>query len=180
MLKIWSKLQKKYTKEELALFDFFRSNFLFKDLKNKELVHVIEAMHLRTYKENEIVFFRDDPALAVYFIKNGEVLLDCEFGEEKEMLAHCNSSDVFGFGSFAMKTPRLFNATVTSHSAEIYLWPTVSIRELFAKHPEIQGKIQHELVRFYEGYTQNLFHTYRESYGFFQLKDLYDELYDNE
>lgn len=176
MLKILDKLKKRYTREEQKQFDFFRKNMLLQNLNNKELTYVIEGMHLRQYKEDEIVFFRNDPALALYIVKDGDVSLDCDFGEKNEKLNELKKGMVFGFEIFSHKEPRLYNATVKSESAQLYVWPSVSIREIFMKHPEIQVKIQRELVRYYEGYLSKLFDTYREAYGFFQLSELYHEL----
>ena len=70
--------QKKLTSEEQIKADFLSKTNLFKDLKEKELLLLSEKMYERNYKQNEIVFFRNDAAQALFLVKTGIVFLNLD------------------------------------------------------------------------------------------------------
>lgn len=167
--------KKKYTDKELVLFRFLRKVKVFERLDNKELAVIIPFLYLRNYKQEEVVFFRNDPSNAFYIVKNGRVSLNIDIQDRFEVLTEVGPNQAFGDNSLLEKAKRIYTAIVMSEQAEIYVIPHVNLMEIFQDHPEIRGKIMTSLSELYNQYTKNIFRAYQSSFGFFNLSNAYSK-----
>ncbi len=168
--------KKKYSKSELELLDFLAPVAQFEGLSNEELSFFLPFMHLRTYKQNEIVFFSGDPSQAFYLVRKGRVQLAMDIKERTEELLTLDSGMAFGDNSFLEGSKRLYNAMVISESAELYVLPHINLIEVLNDHPEVKGKVFHNIMKIHNTYTTNLFKMYKTNYGFFELGSVYRSL----
>ena len=79
---------KKYSLAELDIFRFLNEIPVFSGLSNKEMAEFLPYMYKRTYDQNECVFLRDDPSLAMYLIKNGNIGLSIDIKDSTEDSRH--------------------------------------------------------------------------------------------
>jgi CRP/FNR family cyclic AMP-dependent transcriptional regulator len=165
--------KKNYTDKELVLFRFLRKIKVFERLSNKELAVIIPYLYLRNYRQEEVVFFRNDPSNAFYIVKNGRVSLNIDIQDRFEVLTEVGPNMAFGDNSLLEKTQRIYTALVISEQAEIYVIPHVNIMEIFNEHPEIKAKVMTSLSELYNQYTKNIFNAYQSSFGFFNLSQAY-------
>ena len=168
--------KKKYSEEDLLLFNFLRKNRLFEKLSNRELSYFVPYLYLRKYRENEVVFFTKDPSQAVYILKSGIVTLNLELKDGFEKLMTLRSGRMFGDNAFISGTKRLYSAIVMTEEAEIYVIPKANLMEVMNNHAEVRAKVMTAFSEQYNEYTSNLFQTYKSSLGFFDLNTVYNDL----
>lgn len=173
MLKIF---KKKYTEEDLVLFNFLKKNRLFEKLTNEELSYFAPYLYLRRYHENEVIFFTKDPSQAVYIVKSGIVTLNLDVKDNFEKLMTLRSGKLFGDNAFLVGAKRLYTAIVKTEEAEIYVIPKANLMEVMNDHSQVRAKIMTAFSEQYNEYTSNLFQTYKSSLGFFDLNTVYNEL----
>lgn len=170
---MYNPFKKRYSKEELEIFDFLSKIKQLDKLSHDELALFLPTLYLRKYKQNEIVFFTGDPSHALYIVKSGEVSLSIDIKDMTEELNEVHSGDSFGDNAFLDDTKRLYNAMVVSEQAELYVIPQINIFEILKDHPEIKGKIMGSIAELYQQYTTRMYKEYRTNYGFFKLGNVY-------
>jgi CRP/FNR family transcriptional regulator, cyclic AMP receptor protein len=163
--------KKTYTEKELSLFRFLSGIKLFERLSPEEMSYFTPYLHLREYKENEVVFFTNDPSHALYILKSGRVSLNVAMQQHFEELAVLHSGKAFGENALIEKTRRHYTGIVISEKAWIYVVPQVNIQEIFEDHVQIKAKMLTSLTEMNDANTAKLFKEYRTSFGFFNLSE---------
>jgi CRP/FNR family transcriptional regulator, cyclic AMP receptor protein len=163
---------KRYKKEELEVFRFFSRVKLFEKLTFKEMEEFLPYLHLRTYNEKEVVFFRNDPSQALYIIKEGVVELSLDIQNRFEPLVYPKKHINIGVNALLANQKRLYNA-ICQTECELYVIPQVNLLQIFKYKPHIHSKMMTSLAEIYSENTEHLFNTYRENIGFFELGDAY-------
>ena len=165
--------KKTYSDKELSLFRFLSKIKLFERLTYDELALFTPFMFQRTYVQDEVVFFRNDPSQALYLIKSGSVSLNIDLQDKFEMLSILNKGQAFGDNALLENTRRVYTTVVITERAEIYVIPQVNLHSIFENHANIKAEVMSSLAETYNAYTSNLFKAYRSSFGFFNLGEVY-------
>ncbi|MCC5919313.1 MAG: cyclic nucleotide-binding domain-containing protein [Cyclobacteriaceae bacterium] len=168
--------KRSYSASQLSVIRFLKRIRLFEQLSDDELALFIPYMYLRNYSENEVVFFRKDPSHALYIVKNGRVNLSIDIDDKMESLKTLSPYDSFGDNSLLDNTYRMYNAVVSSETADIYVIPQVNIFDIMSGSAIIKAKIMTSLSQRYNDLATNLFSAYRNSFGFFDLSQAYDPI----
>lgn len=148
---------------------------MFHRLTNQEKSFFLPYLYLRKYKKDEVVFFRGDPAHALYVLKKGKVDLVLDVDQEFEKLAMVRSRQSFGNNALIKDACRLYSAIIRSNEAELYVIPHVNINDIFSDESKVQAKMFAALAQLYEQQVAGLYESYRSSKGFFSL-DLMDRM----
>ncbi|MDO8968874.1 MAG: cyclic nucleotide-binding domain-containing protein [Algoriphagus sp.] len=165
---------KTYDGEELMMFDFLQRIKFFERLRQKELMRFLPAMHHRKYVCNEVVFFSKDPSQALYLVKSGKVNLTIDIKDNFEMIMEVTHGGCFGENSLLENAKRTYTALIDSEEAELIVIPHFAIQEIFDSNPKIKAKMMTSLAEYYNGNNQRLFRSYRESFGFFSLRQMFE------
>lgn len=165
--------KKTYSEKELTLFRFLAKIKLFERLTYDELALFTPYMFKRTYMQDEVVFFRNDPSQALYLIKNGSVSLNIDLQDKFEVLAILNKGQAFGDNALLDNARRIYTSIVITEKADIYVIPQVNLHDVFENHPNVKAEVFNSLAELYNSYTVNLFNAYRSSFGFFNLGEAY-------
>jgi CRP/FNR family cyclic AMP-dependent transcriptional regulator len=165
---------KTYDEEQLRMFDFMQGVKFFERLRQKELSRFLPAMHHRKYVRDEVVFFSKDPAQALYLIKAGKVNLTIDIKDNFETIMEINRGEAFGENSLLENTRRTYTALIASDEAELIVIPHFAIQEIFDSNPTIKAKMMTSLAEFFNHNNQRLFRSYRESFGFFSLRQMFE------
>jgi CRP-like cAMP-binding protein len=168
--------RRKYTTEELNLLQFLGNIKLFDKLSDNQKLVFLPYLHLRNYKQNEVVFFRNDPSQALYLIKEGKVNLELDIRERFETIVSLESKASFGHNALLKKTKRIFSAFVVSPLCQIYVLPQVNIFDVFKRKPEMKAQILENLAYIYNQNLENICRIYRENTGFFELKEMFADV----
>lgn len=131
-------------------------------------------MQLREYAKNEVIFFRNDPSLAVYVVKSGKIGLAFDVQEEWEYIHWYQEGASFGESSLLANTKRIVSAVSISSKTELYVWPQESLFELLAQDMTFKLQIMENLCRIQYDFEQKIFIHYRRTSGFFDIQGMFD------
>lgn len=165
---------KTYDEDQLLMFDFLQGIKFFERLRQKEMAKFIPAMHHRKYVRDEVVFFSKDPSQALYLLKKGKVNLTIDIKDNFETIMEVNRGEAFGENSLLENTKRTYTALIDSDEAELIVIPHFAIQEIFDSNPKIKAKMMTSLSEYYNANNQRLFRSYRESFGFFSLRQMFE------
>ncbi|PKQ70927.1 cyclic nucleotide-binding domain-containing protein [Raineya orbicola] len=179
-MKLLNPFRKVYSTQEKEIFDFFKNVKLFERLTEKEMEEFLPFLHLREYKQNEAIFFRNDPSQALYVIKSGTVELNLDHQDSFETLATAKKGVAIGINALVENSERVYNAVVRSKEALLYIIPQVNILEIFKYKISIQAKMMTSLAELYDENTKNLFNSYRRHIGLFHLGEAYMKTFQSE
>ncbi len=164
---------KSYSQQERNVFRFLRKNNFFRKLTDDELSNFIPHLYVRNYNRNEVIFFRNDPSQALYFVRDGEVKLYLDIEENFENLCHLEHGNCFGEEALLEHTQRPYNAICSTERVELYVLPQVNLMEIFTEDIKIRGKVMTALSEELFQEKEQLYRRYRQSYGFFGLGKTY-------
>lgn len=165
--------KKSYSQKELGLFRFLGKVKLFERLTFEELSLFTPHMFKRSFMQDEVVFFRNDPSQALYLLKSGSISLNIDLQDKFEVLTILNKGQAFGENALLENTRRIYTSLVITERAELYVIPQVNLLDIFESHPNIKAEVLNSLAEIYNSYTANLFNAYRSSFGFFNLGEAY-------
>jgi CRP-like cAMP-binding protein len=165
---------KTFTASELAIFEFLSQVKFFERLKHSEMARFLPTIHNRKYVKGEVVFFRNDPSQALYILRRGHVRLTVDVLDTFETILDVGKGGAFGENSLLENTKRIYTAIVDSEEAELLVIPHFSVQEIFEAHPKIKAKMMTSLAEFYNQNNQKLFKSYQNSFGFFNLAQMFD------
>ncbi len=165
--------KRSYSPKELNLFRFLSRIPLFEKLTYPEMGLFVPYMHLRHYKQDEVVFFREDPSHALYIVKSGKVSLNVDLQGNFEVLRIVKSGEAFGDNSLLENSRRIYSSLVVSETADFYVIPQVNIQEIFSTNLSIRSKMTESLAESYDKISKKLFKAYQSSFGFFTLAQVF-------
>ena len=156
------------------MFLFLGQIKFFESLKDKEMVRFIPAMHHRKYVKDEVVFFSKDPSQALYLVKSGNISLTIDIKDNFETILEVKRGEAFGENSLLENAKRTYTALIVSEEAELIVIPHFVMQEIFDSNPKIKAKMMTSLTEYYNQNNQRLFRSYRESFGFFSLRQMFE------
>ncbi|SHM54535.1 Cyclic nucleotide-binding domain-containing protein [Cyclobacterium lianum] len=166
--------RKKYSDSELQQFAFLRKIPYFKELSFSEMSRFLPAIHQRKYERDEVVFFRNDPSQALYILEKGEVTLNIDIRADFETIIKVNEGRAFGENSLLENSKRIYTAIVNTEEALLWVIPNYAILDIFQNNQKIRAKMMTALASYYNQTNQQLFTSYRNSYGFFNLGQMFE------
>lgn len=175
-MKILNPFKKRYDEKQLILFRFLKGIRVFEQLNFEQLSYFTPFMHMRVYKKNEVVFFRDDPSHALYITQKGEIALTLDIEDRFESLGSLKENKSFGDNALVSDARRIYNAVVISEKAQIYVIPQINIFEVFDHYPKIKAKVLESYTQQQNDYVTRLFSTYKTNFGFFDLGHVYEDI----
>ncbi len=164
---------KTFSAAELDSFEFLKAIPFFEKLKNKEMARFLPAMHNRKYSMDEVVFFSKDPSQALYIVKKGHIQLTIDLKDSFETILEVGPGGVLGENSLLQNAKRIYTAIVKSEEADLIVLPYFAIQEVFESNPKIKAKMMTSLAEYYNSNNQRLFKSYRSSFGFFSLREMF-------
>jgi CRP-like cAMP-binding protein len=126
---------------------FLRSLDIFKDLRDGELGHLVQALHSRNYREGEVIFVEGDIGRALFILESGAVELTRPGpGGKPVVLYHLKPGDFFGEMALLESLPRTATAKATEKS-HLHLLYKSKLDSLLNGEPRIGVTIMSHLAR---------------------------------
>ena len=139
------------------IFDFLRSHLqrLFRRREDEPVLRAIEtldrvsilddlawhnrrdiahAIHYRTYRPDEVIYYQDDPGLGLYIVEDGTVELLAEEEDEEHLVRTVQDCAVFGAYSLLGDVPRLETARARTEVTVLGFFRP-DLRTLGKRHP---------------------------------------------
>ena len=106
-----------------------------------------EAMHPRTYRPGEVIYYEHDPGLGLYIVEKGQVRLCADWKDERFEMRMAGPHTLFGALSLMGDFRRMETAeAVTAVKVAGFFRPDLS--SLSQRHPKAALDIQQALLRF--------------------------------
>ena len=118
---------------------------LFVDLSSREMKIVAGFMHERNYLKDEVIFDEGEEGQAIYFIREGKVLI-CPQGQVEKPIAVLEHSDFFGELALLDDAPRARQARA-AESCTLGVFFRGDFLGLMSSHAVIASKIALQLAR---------------------------------
>jgi len=164
---------KTYTQQEKEIFGYLKSLSLFNALDYSELQAFVPHLYERSYVKDEAVYFRNDPSHALYLLRQGRVSMNVDVGDKFELLAEYFAPHVFGQNCLLNGTKRPVNAIISSERALLYVAPRDNIKNIMEANNNIKIKLMESLASLYESRNSKVIKNYRNSYGLFNLGEIF-------
>jgi SulP family sulfate permease len=121
---------------------------LFRGRKSETLAALESCMERRSFRDGEVIFRRDDPGEALYFIRRGKVraLLPVANGQTHHHLATFGRGDFFGEMSFLDREPRSADA-VAQTETELFVLARSRFDTLAAEHRALAANLLEGIAR---------------------------------
>ena len=161
--------KRRFSASERATIDFLRPTRFFSGMDAHVLASLHPYLHKRSYKPQEVVFFRQDPALALYILHTGSVQAFFPQADKPEPLQSFSPGDVFGYEALLPNKKRLFDAIATENTR---LWAIshADLRALMAQDTRAAAQLLDRIAQCTQQSLENICQHYGEQVGFFQLK----------
>jgi CRP-like cAMP-binding protein len=166
--------KKTYGPAERDKFAFLGKVKFFEGLSFDELSRFLPAIHQRKYVQDEVVFFRNDPSQALYILEKGEVTLNIDIRSDFETIIKIKDGEPFGENSMLEHTKRIYTAIVSTEEAILWVIPNYAILDIFRSNQKTKAKMMTSLATFYNDRNRQLFSSYKKSYGFFNLGQMFE------
>ena len=126
---------------------FLRSLPLFKELRDRELTHLAQTLHARTYHAGEIVFVEGDIGRALFILESGKVELSrSDKSGQPTPLYTVSPGEFFGEMALLEQMPRTASATAVEKS-HLYLLYRAKLDALLVNQPRIGATIMSHFAR---------------------------------
>ena len=137
----WGNIFRKKSEAAKSLSDILKSIPIFSGLSGSELKKVEQIVHLRNYRDQEVIFRQNEPGVGMYAIRSGKV--DIVYDLEKSSarsLAHLEAGDFFGEMALLDEAPRSASAVAGEPSELIGLFRP-DLLDLIDRNPRLGVKI---------------------------------------
>lgn len=112
----------------------------------RDLAH---AVHYRTYRPEEVIYYQDDPGLGLYIVEDGQVELHAEEEDEPQFVRTVEPYGLFGTYSLLGEIPRLETARARTEVTVLGFFRP-DLRTLGKRHPRtgmlLMGALAEELA----------------------------------
>jgi CRP/FNR family transcriptional regulator, cyclic AMP receptor protein len=126
---------------------FLRSMTLFRDLRDRELGHLAQCLHARTYHAGEVLFVEGDIGRALFILETGKVELTRAGANGKmELVYAAQPGDFFGEMALLEQLPRTATATSVERS-HLYLLYRSKLDGLLNHQPRIGASVMTHLAQ---------------------------------
>lgn len=170
----YNPFERSYTATEMESFTFLNKVKLFNDMGNADLVGLLPYMFNREFKRGEVVFFREDPAAALYLIKKGTVSTSLDIEGRLDHLTSLKPYGFFGEEAIYPDRKRLYNAIVTSDTAELVVIPHPNLADICKRNRKFKARLFENLAMAQSDFISKLYRAYRQEVGLFELKLAFD------
>ncbi len=128
------------TQEYPSLVWHLKNTQLFEDLSEEELEQLSRITPYKRFKSGDIIYYMEDPADALYFIRDGMVKISMYFPNGKEMiLALLGQYDVFG-ELLLLPSERRPNQAEAVMDTTLIVLPENDFQRLLSQHTSIAMK----------------------------------------
>ncbi|MBT6505649.1 cyclic nucleotide-binding domain-containing protein, partial [Candidatus Woesearchaeota archaeon] len=91
---LWKNLFKKRNNNSIST--IIKNVDLFNELSKKQIKEIINLGHVRNYKENEIIFNKNEQSFGMFIILKGQVEIYINKNNKKQIIDNYKQSEYFG------------------------------------------------------------------------------------
>ncbi len=135
---LWGSIFKKIGKSDIE--KFLADNPLFEGLNSKEIKTLSNLIHLRKYKDGEIIFREGEPGVGLYIVMTGKVRIFKSIKDNEITLAEFSPPQFFGEIAVIEGGPRTASAVAIGETNLLGFFKA-DLMELIETNPRAGAKI---------------------------------------
>lgn len=139
---IWSNLFHRRPPWKQAAIDMLLATPVFEGVPRRALAQLVDDMHRRIYKDQEVVFSRGDPGLGMYLVLAGEISIRSAGSEQARLLP----GDFFGEVALFGDQQRMADAVAVGDT-ELVGFFRPDLQEWVERSPKLGSQVLFQLGR---------------------------------
>ncbi len=153
---IFDKLfNKVYDKEVLEKVKFLSQILLFRNIKRKELLYILENLYEKVYEKEDVIFEEGDIGRALFIIYKGRIGLYKNKDEKKILFSEVKEGDFIGEMALLEELPRTLSAIAEEKTTVFMLYKT-NLENMITAKPKIAARINYNLAKILSTRLRNL------------------------
>lgn len=145
---------KAYDEEVLLKIKFLTSIPLFKNIKRKDLLYILENIYEKKYIKDEVLFLEGDIGRALFIVYSGTIGLYKKNGNENVLFSQIHSGDFVGEMALLEELPRTLTAIAMEESYVFMIYKT-NIENMIHTKPKIAAIINYNLAKILSARLRN-------------------------
>ncbi|MEF3279706.1 MAG: cyclic nucleotide-binding domain-containing protein [Elusimicrobiota bacterium] len=137
---------KAYDSEVLARIKFLSGIALFKGIKRKDLLYILESIYEKKYLKGESLFIEGDIGRALFIVYSGRIGLYKRNTSENILFSEVGTGDFIGEMALLEEMPRTLSAIAIEESIVFMLYKT-NIESMNHTKPKIASQINYNLAK---------------------------------
>ena len=143
-----------YDPSVLEKIKFLAQISLFKNIRRKDLLYILENLYEKKYLKNEVLFNEGDIGRALFIIYSGSVGLYKKNEEQNVLFSEVKVGDFIGEMALLEEMPRTLGAICLEESVIFMLYKT-NIENMISSKPKIAAKINYNLAKILSSRLRN-------------------------
>ena len=144
---LWSNPLKKNPPDIKSDIDFLSTVPIFDTLTRRQKHRLFSSIHVRHYKEGEIVFRQDDPGVGLYIVRDGQVDVYNEYTDmTRKKIAELSKGEVFGEIALLNDCPRSATAVAFKETI-LFAFFRTDFLNLMDSDPKLGVRLVYRLAK---------------------------------
>ena len=135
---------KAYDRETLDRIKFLSNIFIFKGIKRKDLLYILENLYEGKYAKGETIFLKGDVGKALFIVYRGRIGL-YDSNEDKNLVVEVKEGEFVGEMALLEEMPRTMCARALQDSILFMLY-RVNLENMMRSKPHIASIINYNLA----------------------------------
>ncbi|MGC8866798.1 MAG: cyclic nucleotide-binding domain-containing protein [Elusimicrobiales bacterium] len=134
---------KAYDKNTLEKIKFLSSIYLFRGIKRRDLLYVLENLYEKKYLKGEIIFFKGDIGKALFIVYRGRIGLYRNINGP--LVAEVREGEFVGEMALLEEMTRTLTA-VALYDSEVFMFYRVNLEKMIKTKPRISSILTYNLA----------------------------------
>lgn len=133
-----------YDRETIEKIKFLSTIYIFKGIKKRDLLYLLENLYERRYQKNEFLFRKGDLGKALFIVYKGRIGL-YKSDEPIKLMVEVKEGEFFGEMALLEEMPRTMTA-VALEDSEVFMLYRVTLENMIKTKPKISSIISYNLA----------------------------------
>ncbi len=132
-----------YDKDTIEKIRFLSNIYLFRGIKKRDLLYILENLYEKKYLKGEVVFYRGDIGKALFIVYKGKLGLYKDIN--LPAIAEVNNGEFVGEMALLEEMPRTLTAMALTDS-EVFMLYKVNLEKMIKTKPRISSLLTYNLA----------------------------------
>lgn len=133
-----------YDKETLDKIKFLSGIFIFKGIKRRDLLYLLENLYEKRYTKGETIFLKGDVGKALFIVYRGKIGL-YNSNDAKNLVAEVGEGEFVGEMALLEEMPRTMCAAALQDT-DVFMLYRINLENMMRTRPKIAAVINYNLA----------------------------------
>lgn len=141
----WEKIfNRAYDKETIDKIKFLSNIYIFRGIRKKDLLYLLENLYEKKYQKNEFLFKKGDLGKALFIVYKGKIGL-YKSTELNKLIVEVKEGEFFGEMALLEEMPRTMTA-VALEDTDVFMLYRITLENMIKTKPKISSIISYNLA----------------------------------